>query len=311
MLHVNEQTETVKNGDGRINKAERDARNFCADMIAEAKKAKHPFSQIIDISPAFAKVLLENNPDNRKLRKAFIKKYVADMQAGRWESLNGQTIVIAKNGEINDGQNRLEAIIEAGVTLPFMVVWGAERDTRMTLDQGATRSAGDYLGMVGIPQGISVAAVARFLQILEAWSGSDWSLRTANRHIVLTKTQTHDYAVEHENEILDAIRIATRGDYRQLAPPARIASAYIWIRRHTGNSAHVRTFFDAVLEGEGLKRGHPAMSLRRLLSRTDKRLRIEEVLEIFIKGWNSFAAGEERSVYQVTGNVPRVKRVKE
>lgn len=94
---------------------------------------------------------------NRRLRDKDVKKYAADMLAGKWKQ-NGTTISFDTNGNLLDGQHRLRAIVLTGVTVTFPIVTGLHPDTFDTFDTGRARSAADALEMVGLSDGRRVAA---------------------------------------------------------------------------------------------------------------------------------------------------------
>ncbi|MEM9599431.1 MAG: hypothetical protein AAF926_00285, partial [Pseudomonadota bacterium] len=159
-------------------------------------------THIIDLTPEIASVLLSRNPksQNRTLNAAYVEGLARDMSSGRWDGLNGQTIVVSKCGYLNDGQHRCNAIVASGVTVKMLVVFGAERDARLTIDQNRTRSAADNLGIVGMKNTASVAAItSAFMSLLSGARGHSpnrgaLNLSKANRP---TKQEIRDYAVKH------------------------------------------------------------------------------------------------------------------
>jgi len=132
--------------------------------------ANQPTTQVINISPALADSLLQRNKLNRNLKKAQVATYAEQMRQGRFQSLNGQTISVAGNvvnGTLLDGQHRLTALIEAGVTLPFLVVSGLSEDVIPTIDIGAKRTAGDLFDMNKIQYGrILSAAISTYAKLV-------------------------------------------------------------------------------------------------------------------------------------------------
>lgn len=99
------------------------------------------FTEIVDLTPELAKTILDLNVDNRALRPTKLQQYISDAEKGAWQ-LNGETIVFSNTGLLNNGQHRCHMSKEAKMTVPVIMVFGVERDSRTTLDQGNTRSAG-------------------------------------------------------------------------------------------------------------------------------------------------------------------------
>ena len=70
-------------------------------------------TKVEKITPELAREYLKKNTDNyRKLARGTVRNYAEDIKNGRWE-LNGETIVFAESGVLQDGQHRLAAIIQA------------------------------------------------------------------------------------------------------------------------------------------------------------------------------------------------------
>lgn len=110
------------------------------------------FAQVVCVTPEIASFLLERNVENRQIRwKANVRSvqsYAEAMTRGEWE-LNGQTIIVSRDGFLNDGQHRLWAVIEANVAVDMLVTFGAERQTRSTVDKGSAKTPGDTLKQNG------------------------------------------------------------------------------------------------------------------------------------------------------------------
>jgi hypothetical protein len=154
-------------------------------MLAELKDNTMDFkSQVMFISPSYAKSLLENNKNNRAIRKKVVKKYAKDMTDGNWQ-LTPQGIILNKQGNLLDGQHRLSAVIEAGVSVPMNVTFDVDAETPIgiMLDVGAKREISDIIGaskrevaaarlLISIATGknktdVTAFEVDRFLNIFE------------------------------------------------------------------------------------------------------------------------------------------------
>lgn len=112
------------------------------------------------MTPEMAAGYLASNKRNRPLRKARVERYARDMSEGRWQ-MNGETIIVSDEGNLLNGQHRLEAVVKAGVPVWMMLTSGVSEAAFSTMDAGLTRTAGDVLGMKGILNFNQVAAVAR------------------------------------------------------------------------------------------------------------------------------------------------------
>lgn len=124
------------------------------------------FTEILDVTQEIAEELLERNPDNRRVRargpNRSVQAYADAMLRGEWV-VNGESIIVSSDGLLNDGQNRLYAVIRSGRTVPMQFTFGVERETRHTVDQGAGRRPGDVLMMAGEKNTTHLAAAVHFV----------------------------------------------------------------------------------------------------------------------------------------------------
>lgn len=120
-------------------------------------------SYIDDIGPEKARRYLDTNYElNRRIRNIWVKELAGMMRRGEFRSMNGQNpIIIGTDRKLYDGQHRLLAIIESGVTLPFEVkTTNTPIEDYATYDYASARKAAD---MVDVPNANRACAVARFM----------------------------------------------------------------------------------------------------------------------------------------------------
>jgi hypothetical protein len=101
------------------------------------------------ITPDTARCWLENhNHGNRPIKKSVVAKYAEIMLAGKWLT-SPEGIIFSSSNPVRllQGQHRLMAIAESGVTIPMLVVRGADESVFSVLDRGIMRSAADALSI--------------------------------------------------------------------------------------------------------------------------------------------------------------------
>jgi len=117
--------------------------------MKELKRAKTPQEPtLIMVSPEIAAKWLEANVHNRKLTQGTVDHYAEQMRRGEWH-LNHQGIAFNCEGTLVDGQHRLWAIIEAGVTLPMVVMTGLPLESQETIDCNLQRTFADRATLTG------------------------------------------------------------------------------------------------------------------------------------------------------------------
>jgi hypothetical protein len=123
----------------------------------------------ITITPQTASVMLASNIDrNRPVRQAIVGKYANDMKYGRWVADNGETIKFNAQGQLIDGQHRLNAIVKANVAVTIWVAYDVADTAFTTIDTGYLRSAGAIMHMGGEIDSNKKAALVRNLIKLRA-----------------------------------------------------------------------------------------------------------------------------------------------
>lgn len=103
--------------------------------------------EIRKITPSLAQEWLDAKAPNRTLKPHRIAAYAVAMQEGRWR-LTHQGIAFDEHGRLVDGQNRLAAIVAAGVTVTMVCSWGLDRMAVANVDTGRVRSVSDSCRVV-------------------------------------------------------------------------------------------------------------------------------------------------------------------
>ena len=102
-------------------------------------------AQVVDVTPDIARALIENaNTGNRPVKPKVVKKYAKSMSDGDWK-FSPETISISKNGRLLNGQHRMMAVIESGITCRFLFATGFDDEVFSVLDRGAVRTRADAL----------------------------------------------------------------------------------------------------------------------------------------------------------------------
>lgn len=94
---------------------------------------------------------LTRNTDNRRVRRNLVEYLKTQIKSGEWQSDHPQPIVFANTGRLIDGQHRLYAIAESGLsdceTVTVRVETGARECIREYLDTGISRNLEDRVAM--------------------------------------------------------------------------------------------------------------------------------------------------------------------
>ena len=99
--------------------------------------------QLENITPARAQKILDTNKVNRHLNRGTVLAYAEDIKNDRWDSQTTACIALDKQGNLKDGQHRLNAIIMANKPVKMWVCYGV--GDNVVFDCGRARSLTDYM----------------------------------------------------------------------------------------------------------------------------------------------------------------------
>lgn len=100
---------------------------------------------LVKMTPDAAQDILDRNTKGqRSITKVTVEKYASDMSTMDWQ-FNGAPVLISNKNELLDGQHRLTAIKESGISQIMLVVHGVDANAMATIDAGRARSYSDIL----------------------------------------------------------------------------------------------------------------------------------------------------------------------
>lgn len=175
------------------------------------------------IEPSDAEFLLQGNVNNyRKIKPKVVRKYSADMLAGRW-GFDGTPITITEEGVLSNGQHRLSAVVESGCGQWFLVVRGLQPGSEALAytDTGCKRNLPDHLTKKGVHSAAAVAAGVRLLCSLRAGMRKESVLDPTESEIEQIITQNESLAI--------AVEMAATA-FKRLTPS--VAVAFTWLALH-------------------------------------------------------------------------------
>lgn len=107
------------------------------------------YTKILEITPEVAREMLVSNTRNRPVNKIHLNHLEGVFRQGDM-ILNGETIIFNADGVLLNGQHRLMACVNTGVSFDAMVVYGISDPMAFkTQDGGKKRSTPDSLALGG------------------------------------------------------------------------------------------------------------------------------------------------------------------
>lgn len=243
----------------------------------------HIDMQVIDITPEVAKQLLTKNIGNRPINKIHVDRLSRAMLAGEWK-FNGDTICI--NGDrLIDGQHRLTAVVESGITIRSILVSGLASSVFDTKDIGRHRSAADTLSVIGEVNTRKLAAALSVVDQYMTGRVGEW-VRYSNVQM--------EALLQSHPRIRESVRKC--GNPKIVRPSVLAACHYLFSLK---DAELADAFIEKVMHGKALSEGEPAYVLReRLLANTlsQKKLSMRVLMAFIIKAWNAERDGKHLRV---------------
>jgi hypothetical protein len=243
-------------------------------------------AQFMIVTPEYAASLLDCNVKNRNLRLRTVDDYARVMAAGNWRD-NGETIKIARDGTLIDGQHRLHACVKAGVSFKCLVVSNLDPVVQKTVDGGMKRTAADVLSMEGIKNASITAAAVRWVVL---YRSGNFDIDTVR----MTSEEIFEF-VEREPRLL---RSASKGrECREVLAPGIAAGLHYILSDVEDEEAD--KFISDLADGANLPGGDPVLALRERLmkNRLNKsKISKEEIFAICVRAWNRRRQGGSATV---------------
>lgn len=254
-----------------------------------------PSAAIVYVTPDMARRWLTKNTANRPLKKDKIAQYTADMQNGAWQ-ITGEAIKFSKEGRLLDGQNRLYAVAQSGVTVPMFVVRGLDDSSQLVMDSGAPRSAADALGFLGYSQAKDLAPAGT---ALKAWEDGFYRHCMWQSNPKLTRTELAEFVESHPT--LSEVTPWVKRVQGTLPLPIGALGAVAYRLLQIDADAATE-FYDRINDLNLGPRHHPLNTLIRRVSaerEVKKRIWVSTAIYYQVRAWNAWRDGVSLSKFQI------------
>lgn len=251
------------------------------------------------VTPEIARQWLEVfNYRNRSIKKTNLKYLCGVFRRGEWK-FNGEPIVFARTGRLLNGQHRLMACVQTGISFETNVETTIEEEAFTTYDPPTSvRPNAQILEIRGEVNTYMLAASL-------AWA---WRLEKKNLQLKdIPSASEIDQLVERHPGMRDSVYRTKTKFFRQ-GGGSSVASFVHYIAQQQ-NVEKCEQFFYMLETGIGLEKGNAVLPLRaRLLDQLGAKARLlpAEVLALYIKAWTAFR--DDRKVtalrWRTTGETP-------
>ena len=202
-----------------------------------------------------AKAMMAKNPNNRNINKSYVKQLVRDMKRGTFQD-NGDTIRIDEDGNLLDGQHRLQAVIDSGIPIEGqIVVRGLKPEVFATIDSGRQRTNADRLAVLGIKNPRAISSIARAYFHYEE---GDYSYGSRVSDIDVMET------AKSHTELFSRALVWARDMNRVLRGPMSVYASII-ARGLEYDGEQTEEFCRGVISGAELKDGDSRLAFRKYM----------------------------------------------
>ncbi len=216
------------------------------------------------VDPETATKYMERNFDrNRHLRQNWVVTLTESMKSGEFQPTH-QGIAFDTEGQLIDGQHRIQAIINSGIGCWLLVSTNVPRNAVTAMDLHAKRKPADQIHIIDetISPTSSDVAIARMMK-------SGFHTHPGGGNIYLTTTaQVHHFLLEHMEAIRFCQSHATESGTRPAPVRAAIGKAYY----HLDHAKLIRFMQVFCTQLADSPREHAAVSFRKWLSDPQNRI---------------------------------------
>lgn len=242
--------------------------------------------------------LAERNEHNRRINdrhKAMLRRA---MGSDEW-MLTPDAIAFDRDGQLENGQHRLSALIEAGKSQYFVVIRGLRRETFNITDVQRKRQVADLLDRVGSYVSTTKLGSALRLMLVYRTIGhfSEPNTQYSNAEILehMTNEPSIEYAVDQAEQL--------RRNGLKAAPPSLIAALYHIFSEVSPDD--VGEFMEKWATGIGINSGKdPVYALRRKLE--DPAVTSKDMKAAYaIVAWNAYRKNKPLTRLRLPDEFPK------
>jgi len=241
------------------------------------------------ITPAIAKDMLKRNFGNRRLNLRNVGFLCKEMKIGNWK-FDGQPLRFTASHQLLDGQHRLEALIEADMSLEFLVITGVNPDAFTVMDTGKNRNSSDIFSIEGIENYSNVAAATRMICMTQNGKHADTYGAYKPSNTDLLDFYSENKSISKYVENADFLYRS----FNRVISTSHIA-AYGFLMAEL-NVQESEEFWKKVCTGVGIDEGCPTGALRSKLiadKMSLKKIPRNDKKGLIFKAWNFYRKGAD------------------
>jgi hypothetical protein len=274
----------------------------------------------MSIGPDQAKALLSTNIKNRDLSQSFVNRYAADMLNHNWSD-DVSMIRVDEEGNLQDGQHRLEAVVQSGTTQSFVVAENCPVEDFKKLDLGRGRTSRDALTVLGYKRPRIMSGAIRLVSLWNRGKLTESTVKyqtesgTPNVNSHLSKADTIIQAIEYakKHPMVNPLIESACGFQKSFRiVPASVFGAFLFKANELGDTTtdFAKEFLAEFVDCNG-KPGTATHSLfTKLVQQSKQNINygLPNRLALFVVAWNAWIKGQPRINIIAKNGIPNMEK---
>ena len=217
--------------------------------------------------------------------------------------LTHQGIAISETGRLLDGQHRLTAIANTGISAKFLVATGIPDDSFSVLDTGSARTAADVLSIGKISNAAALAAAIRLYLLYWELPHAVWVGKTVRQKV--SNTTINDELESNKDEwVWAAKEVTARTLAGVIVPGPSIALLFMAATEHGYTRSFLSAFIQKLSEASSLEPGNPILAYRNRCYSLAGQVSGQSRLSDYIKLFNAYSSGQKLKMFKAQSFPP-------
>lgn len=223
------------------------------------------------------------------------------MREGKWR-INGEPICFDKEGNLINGQHRLEAVVSAQVPIVSLVVRGVDAEAFVTYDAGLTRKLSHVFACKGVLNACSISGIVSKYMVLKYTNATPTGNNTTTHSTFFDQRKTKQESLEEyfaDPDFFQEVHRFSQSAYTRLRLMSQgVMGGYVayLIKEKKHSPEKVYEFFTA-LSTEGAWMNTAVATLRAKLYNNmtrspNMRMSAVYIHQLIIKTWNAYLKGK-------------------
>lgn len=247
---------------------------------------------------------------NRPQISTAVPQLLADILGANWQ-FNHQGIAFNSNGQLIDGQHRLEAIVRAdkiqpGIQVPLQITWNLPPVSNEKIDLARRRSPATFLAMDGHPSASRLGTICKLIWLFE---NADFDAPPSKAHWgQIPDLRTIRATLEEHPFAEDGCLVG--GQLQGILTASAAGAAFTICRERYPEDMNME-FVAGIKSGANLDKGDPRLAFlnwSRNRKEDSKRAIPFVHMAVYFKAFAAFRKGEPMSVLVYKPSVERFPR---